>query len=172
MEGDEIHPNWREWFNDHGSRLLLFARQQTRCFEDAEDALQEAIIRAWKKSGSHETPPLWEIFAAIRRIAIDQVRRETRRLRREEQSVDPTESTLSLFESNLEEREKSEMIESAINQLPGPQREVVTLRIWGELTFEQIALALSISPNTAASRYRYALQNLRKQLQVAPIDAS
>jgi len=38
------------------------------------------------------------------------------------------------------------------------------LKIWGELTFDQIATQLAISPNTAASRYRYALAGLRKEL--------
>jgi RNA polymerase sigma-70 factor (ECF subfamily) len=38
------------------------------------------------------------------------------------------------------------------------------LKIWGELTFEQIAGQLAISPNTAASRCRYALAALRRDL--------
>ncbi len=59
------------------------------------------------------------------------------------------------------------MIEAAVQRLPGPQRDVVTLKIWGELTFEEISAALEISRNTAASRYRYALENLRMQLLVA-----
>ena len=36
---------WKQWFATHGSRLLLFARQQTRTSEDAEDVLQEAMLR-------------------------------------------------------------------------------------------------------------------------------
>ena len=39
-------------------------------------------------------------------------------------------------------------------------REVVVMKIWGDLTFAQISEALAISPNTAASRYRYALEQL------------
>ena len=34
---------WREWLREHGARLLLFARQQSRRQEDAEDILQEAL---------------------------------------------------------------------------------------------------------------------------------
>jgi RNA polymerase sigma-70 factor (ECF subfamily) len=41
---------------------------------------------------------------------------------------------------------------------------VLVLKIWGQLTFDQIAAQLEISPNTAASRYRYALGALRKEL--------
>jgi len=49
--------------------------------------------------------------------------------------------------------------------LPDEQREVVILKIWNELTFAEIAQILEISQNTAASRYRYALGALKKNLQ-------
>ena len=39
------------------------------------------------------------------------------------------------------------------------------LKLWDGLTFEQIAAALDIPPNTAASRYRYALDKLRERLR-------
>src|SRR5689334_24797260 len=41
--------------------------------------------------------------------------------------------------------------------LPGDQREVIVLKIWHEMTFEQIGELLPVSPNTAAGRYRYGL---------------
>jgi RNA polymerase sigma-70 factor (ECF subfamily) len=44
-------------------------------------------------------------------------------------------------------------------------REVVVLKIWGGLTFEKIAETLGIPLNTAASRYRYALEDLRSALK-------
>ncbi|MGQ0633860.1 MAG: RNA polymerase sigma factor [Planctomycetaceae bacterium] len=52
----------------------------------------------------------------------------------------------------------------ALARLPQEQREVVTLHVHGGQTFREIAEMLSISINTAQSRYRYALANLRKQL--------
>ena len=47
------------------------------------------------------------------------------------------------------------------------QREVLAMKIWNELTFAEIASALEISQNTAASRYRYALAALKKNLPSA-----
>jgi RNA polymerase sigma-70 factor (ECF subfamily) len=49
-----------------------------------------------------------------------------------------------------------------MHQLPDIYREVVTLKVWGELTFAEIAESLDIPANTAASRYRYGLEELRK----------
>jgi len=46
---------------------------------------------------------------------------------------------------------------------------VLVMKIWGGLTFPQIAAALESSVNTVASRYRYALARLREQLAEEPI---
>jgi RNA polymerase sigma-70 factor (ECF subfamily) len=59
----------------------------------------------------------------------------------------------------------SEGLEEALSKLPLDQREVVVLKIWGEQTFESIGNSLEISPNTAASRYRYGLEHLRRLLK-------
>jgi RNA polymerase sigma-70 factor (ECF subfamily) len=67
----------------------------------------------------------------------------------------------------LEADDRREAVEAAMRRLPEEQREVLVLKIWAELTFEQIAGELEISPNTAASRYRYALAALRKELTAA-----
>ena len=52
----------------------------------------------------------------------------------------------------------------ALAALPTEQREVIVMKIWGGLTFKGIGNVLRISPNTAASRYRYALEALRSHL--------
>jgi RNA polymerase sigma-70 factor (ECF subfamily) len=64
--------------------------------------------------------------------------------------------------------ESDEALQAALAQLPIPQREIVILRIDGDLTFAQIAEILGISPNTVASRYRYALEKLRDMLKESP----
>jgi RNA polymerase sigma-70 factor (ECF subfamily) len=55
-------------------------------------------------------------------------------------------------------------LERALGVLPREQREVVALKIDGELTFAQISQATGLSINTVASRYRYALEKLRASL--------
>jgi RNA polymerase sigma-70 factor (ECF subfamily) len=54
---------------------------------------------------------------------------------------------------------------ASLNALPPEQKAVVVLKVWEEMTFAQIAEVLDISVNTAASRYRYALDKLRVQLR-------
>jgi RNA polymerase sigma-70 factor (ECF subfamily) len=56
-------------------------------------------------------------------------------------------------------------LEEALKSLPPEQREVITLKVDGGLTFAQIAEILKVNANTAASRYRYALEKLRRVLE-------
>ena len=52
-----------------------------------------------------------------------------------------------------------------MRDLPEEQREVVVLRIWGEMTLAEVALVLDVPENTVASRYRYALNRMRALLK-------
>ena len=55
-------------------------------------------------------------------------------------------------------------VQRALAALPPEQAEVVVLKVWHDLTFREIGEALNLSPDTAASRYRYALGKLRRLL--------
>ncbi len=167
---------WKQWFASHGSRLLLFARQQTRTSEDAEDVLQEAMVKLWRSGMIEMTedgvtePSLAAAFTQIRRSAIDLARKNIRRANRETKALDTDEpGDVVWFKDTLEADERSAQIEKALQTLPDYYKEVVILKIWGELTFEQIAETLDIPMNTAASRYRYALEKLRRTLTPAKL---
>jgi len=51
-----------------------------------------------------------------------------------------------------------------LEQLPAEQKEVIVLKIWNQLTFDQIGSVAGCSPNTVAGRYRYGLEKIRKCL--------
>ena len=80
--------------------------------------------------------------------------------------MEPEELTAH-FEVPIEGDERRAAIEEAMKRLPEEQREVLVLKIWGELTFEAIGRELTVSANTVASRYRYALAALRRELASA-----
>lgn len=157
--------DWERWVADHAPKLLLFARQQSRSEADAQDLVQEAVVECWQRQADGTPPPLPRVFATIRRRAIDLARREDRRTNRELAAAErPTECW---FETAIEDCERVQMIQAAMSRLPEIYREVITLKVWGELTFAEIGDALGVPPNTAASRYRYGLAELRKQEVVA-----
>lgn len=101
------------------------------------------------------------VFATIRRRAIDLARSTDRRAAREE-GAEPEQP---FFTPDVEQRETQRVLEQAVNALPPNYREVVSLKVWGGLTFQQIAEVTNVPLNTAASRYRYALEELRENLK-------
>lgn len=167
MEDASQHDFWQEWFQLYGPRLLLCARQWTRSNSDAEDVVQEAFVRFWRHQRGLPGEPMALLVTSVRRAAVDLARRDGRRTAREERVVGESAEPIALFENPFTGEERRAAIEDAMRRLPAEQREVLVLKIWGELTFEQIAAELSLSPNTAAARYRYALAALRHELAAA-----
>ncbi len=166
MEDSRASVSWKEWFDAYGPRLLLCARQWTRSLADAEDVVQEAFVRYWRHQRDLPGDPQALLITSVRRAALDLARREDRRAAREEKADGGLEDREPVFEPLPGDGdERRQEIEAALRQLPDEQREVLALKIWHELTFEQIGETLGISPNTAASRYRYALAALRKELK-------
>jgi RNA polymerase sigma-70 factor (ECF subfamily) len=155
--GDE----WAVWLDRHGPALVLFARQWVASRADAEDVVQEAFVRFWR-SRQRATDPAAYLYACVKRCALDWQRGRQRQARREQAAARPEAEPL--FLGPLDQAERRAAITAALRTLPENQREVLVMKIWGGLSFPQIAEALRISANTAASRYRYALAKLREQL--------
>ena len=154
---------WKDYFDQWAPALLLFARQQASNPGDAEDIVQEAFVKVWKKYGHAKTTKAL-LYSAVRTTAIDFSRSFSRRKIRENRVYEEGEGDSIWFQRRLETEERNTLLEEAVQQLSKDQQEVVVLKIWGELTFQEIASTLHISNNTAASRYRYALDHLKKHL--------
>ena len=158
MENVATHEDWKVCFSQLGPGLVLFARNWVRSAADAEDVVQEAFVKLWRRNHNIDNRAL--LYAAVRSIAIDFIRRDSRRARRESDAVAETEQ--SIEPKFAMEDESQQALAAAVDSLPDEQREVVIMKIWNELTFSEIGSALGISQNTAASRYRYALGALKK----------
>jgi RNA polymerase sigma-70 factor (ECF subfamily) len=160
MDNVAIDEDWKVCFCEVAPGLVLFARQFVQSMADAEDIVQEAFVRFWRKQHSIANRAL--LFATVRSIALDLLRRDTRRARREANaSLDAEQTTTPRFDFDDDQQRA---LSAAVDRLPPDQREVLVMKIWNELTFADIATVLGISQNTAASRYRYALAALKKSL--------
>src|SRR5688572_9925415 len=77
-------------------------------------------------------------------------------------------NTLSFSESSIEsvqiQEETHAQLKELIEQLPAAQKEVLIMRHYGDMSFQEIADATGVSINTALGRMRYALINLRKKM--------
>ena len=130
--------------------------------EDAEDAVQEvfvALVRSRHRLSAIRDLEAY-LFTALRRAAARGAARRARLPLISETAVEETADPSSQKgESSL-----CEDLERALRTLPAEQRDVIALKIDGGLTFAQIGQVMGTSGNTAASRYRYALEKLRELL--------
>jgi RNA polymerase sigma-70 factor, ECF subfamily len=160
MDNVATQENWRTSFTEIAPGLLLFARQWVRSRADAEDVVQEAFARFWRRQHKIDNRAL--LYATVRSIALDFIRRDARRARREDVAAFETEMAADPpFETD---DDSQVLLAASINRLSHEQREVLVMKIWNDLTFAEIGEALGISQNTAASRYRYALAALKEDL--------
>jgi RNA polymerase sigma-70 factor (ECF subfamily) len=138
---------WREC----AEPLHNYAYALTGSQEEADDVLSEVLVRVagqGRRLGQVRNPRAY-LFAAVRNTT----RSWARRLRR--RAPEPPAAAAPVRDPDVRE---------AVLALPPEQREVVVLHIWGALTLAEIGALTRVSPNTAASRYRYALAKLRESL--------
>jgi RNA polymerase sigma-70 factor (ECF subfamily) len=129
----------------------------------AEDAAQEAFIRAWEHLASYEPRSAFRNW--LYRIATNQALDQ---LRRDRPSVDietvPLRDPAHGPEGSLERNERAETVRQAVLALPAASRATLILREYEGLSYREIADTLDIPIGTVMSRLNYARQRLRESL--------
>ncbi|MBX3412301.1 MAG: sigma-70 family RNA polymerase sigma factor [Pirellulales bacterium] len=139
----------------YGGPLVLYARQWTA---SAEDVVQETFIKLVDLRPWPEPIEPW-LFRVTRNAAISERRSFWRRKRRE-QAVSREDRSFVPRADSLD----GQVASAALEQLPGELREIVVARLWGGLTFEQIAEVHATSLATVYRRYQAAIAALREIL--------
>jgi RNA polymerase sigma factor (sigma-70 family) len=140
--------------------LVLYARQWLDA-AGADDAVQDALVALVSQRRPPDNPAAW-MYRAVRNAAIDQVRSASRR-RRREQTVALEHS--ELFESGADALIDAKAAEQWLDGLSPERREVIVLRIWGDLGFAEIAEIMQLGVSTVHDRYQAALRELRRALE-------
>lgn len=158
-----LHSQLEQFYDAHGDALFAFLLQLTRREADAADLVQEVFQKLVRRPGwmARWRNPRAALLRMGHNAFIDQLRRRTVRDRADETFLAEND----LFVRNSADEIWLESVQAALGDLPPDQRAVVHLKIWESMTFRQIADALKISPNTAASRWRYAIDKLRQSLR-------
>jgi RNA polymerase sigma-70 factor, ECF subfamily len=153
-------------YDEHAQPLYAFLLNLTRDEADTRDLLQEIFVKLAREprliTGVREERAF--LIRLAHNAAIDLMRRRGTRERTKENFAAETSSLFALT-CDPDEKFFREELAIALEALPEEQRAVVHLKLWEGLTFEEIAAALEIPPNTAASRYRYGLDKLRGWLR-------
>jgi len=156
--GHELREQLRVFYETYRQELFTCALSVTGCAADAEDAVHAAFSRAIQKG---RAPREWRpyLFRCVRNAALDILRTSDREARKwrfyaeNNSSIDPESLRLQ------------EEAEAALAFLSDDERGCIVLKVYGGMTFEEVAQTLGVPQGTAASWYRRGLAKLRGRLE-------
>ena len=143
-------------YRQHAPALRLYARQWGG---SADDIVQTAFLRLAQQRPPPDQPLPW-LYRVIRNEALAAHRAAARRRRREQRAGAP-EAWFSPDRDHLDADRAARLLA----ELPLELREVIVARLWGGLTFEEVAALVGCSLPTAHRRYHTGLAQLRERLE-------
>ncbi len=150
-------------YDRYAPRLFRTACALLDNSHDAEDAVQGVFVSLVRSRSALAKVKNWPAYL-LTALRHETARLAVRRLQQRDcQSIESTDVAAPAADDRS--AVKAARLEEALARLPAEQRQVIQLKTEAGLTFAEIAEVLEISPNTAASRYRYALDKLREDLK-------
>lgn len=151
---------WSELVRRFSGPLTMFAAQWC---SHPEDVVQEAFLELFRSESRPEKLSAW-LFTVVKNKAIGQIRSEARRKNHEGRRAAVSDCW---FEEPAYSELDIQLVSRLIDQLEHEQREVLIARMWGDLTFDEIAEFTQLTKSTCHRRYSEAIEVLRKQLGVS-----
>jgi RNA polymerase sigma factor (sigma-70 family) len=146
----------------HADALELYARQWC---DTPEDIVQEAFVKLAAQRVPPDDPAAW-LFRVVRNAGINAATAARRRRRHETAARITTSAWFQADTSGHADAVDPETAQAELAALPIEQREVIVARLWGGLTFEQVAAVAGCSTSQAHRLYQAGLNSLRERLGV------
>ncbi len=147
----------------HQKALYRLALRFAKDHGTAEDIVQESFVKAYQKINSFEERSSFKSW--LFRIAINTSKNKLRGPSQSE--VDIEDVTLSVdakIESDFEFKETQNFVLTEVEKLPERQRTALTLRVFEEMSFQEIATIMNCPYDTAKANYRHAVLKIKKIL--------
>lgn len=147
----------RRLYDRHGPALVVYARPYVPDSAVAEDVVHQVFLKLLVAEIRVPDSPVAYLYRAVRNAALNASRNGRRNV-----AIDAEKP---VFAHRGGDQDAALALDRALGELPEEQREIVILRVWSGLTLEEAAVSVGVPLNTAASRYRYALEKLREKLR-------
>ena len=155
--------------NRYSDRIFRIILRLVQSHGAAEDILQDTWVKVMRKI--HQYDPSRPFFSWLARIAVngcrDYWRKERRRIWKQHTAIfkdGDSKPEETYTQEDLEMRENQEIISKALMKISQKLREVVVLKFFNGMTYEEIAQVLDVPAGTVKSRLHYALSKLRGYL--------
>jgi RNA polymerase sigma-70 factor (ECF subfamily) len=139
--------------------LVLFAKQWKHAA--AEDVVQEAFLRLMKQKVFPDNPVAW-LYTAVRNLSNNELRSQNRRKKREFDA----QTEKGLFDiPDTEWKEEAEQLIRELESLDLEYREIIVAKIWGGLTFDEIAVMIGSSRSSVYRKYQEGIERMKKEIK-------
>jgi RNA polymerase sigma-70 factor (ECF subfamily) len=147
----------------HQKAMYYFVLRLVKNPMDAEDTVQKIFLLAFKNIRGFRLESSFKTW--LYRIGINQCHNFFRENKRREYT--PIEDTVLADtrtdqEENVSDKEMTAYLHKAVERLPNKQKMVVVLRVFQDLSFEEIGRTLQIHPNSAKVNFHYAIKKIKK----------
>ena len=157
--------NLSQIYTEHKQGLFSLALSVTRNRAEAEDSVQDAFMKLAKKNITPKGDPVSYVYATVRNAALDRIRKRKRIVDVPEFVFEDERSNEPKPGVSLQEQERNFIIRKEIEKLDEPQREVIIMKLFSGLTFEQISEILDQPLSTVSSRYARTLKSLKNRME-------
>ena len=154
----EIYKEYRQGF-------FSLAMSVTRNAAEAEDAVHDAFVKLASKDIQIKGQAVPYVFAVVRNAALDRLRKRKKIVDVPEFIFDEQLSEEKAPGLSLQERERDFIIRKELEKLDEPQREVIILKLFSGLTFEEISEITGEPLSTVSSRYARTLKSLKYKME-------
>lgn len=149
-----------ELFDRHAAALALYAAQWTT---QPDDCVQEALIELARQPVAPDSPAGW-LYRVVRNRALNAVRAAHRRSAHEQAAM---RGRNEAWRSPNDSPATADLMD-ALSTLDATAREIVVLRVWGQLSWQEIADVVGGSKSSGQRHYVQALEQLRKLWELLP----
>jgi RNA polymerase sigma-70 factor (ECF subfamily) len=164
---NDVNKGFRVVVETYSSKLYWHIRRLVILHEDADDALQNTFINAWKNIGDFRSES--SLYTWLYSIATNEsLTIINKRKRNEAASLDDISSYLtnSLEGSTWFDGDEAQVkLQNAILQLPEKQRIVFNLKYFDEMTYEDMSKVLKTSEGALKASYHHAVKKIEKYLE-------
>jgi RNA polymerase sigma factor (sigma-70 family) len=148
-------------FDEHAGALVLFARQWC---DAPDDIVQDAFVALARQTVVPDQVVPW-LYRVVRNGAIAAARQTRRRRRREERAAGVAAAPCDPWFASTDDQIDAQHATQLLTDLDGETREAIVARLWGGLTFEEIARLQGCSLSTTYRRYQAGLARLQARLE-------
>ena len=109
---------WKDWLSAEGGKLLLYARSRTNTAQDAEDLMQEALIRLWgyQEERGYVPPDVPLAYSVLRLCGMDYGRKQGRRAKKQQKIIQFHDYDEHWLDRGVEEDEEAELLRQAVEK--------------------------------------------------------